>query len=242
VALGGPASPLAALASPLRPDTLRLPCCVAEVLIAVLNQKGGVGKSTTAVHLARWLQLQGRAVHLADLDPQQSSSFWLQAADEFTVPCTVVPADAGAALDQLPALADGCDVLVVDGPAGLSDATRAVMLLADLVLTPVQPAGADLRSAVDVLRLVNQARRVRGGLPGAAVFLNRVTKGTRLLQEARDVIGQLDGIRAMATTITQRQAVADCFSQATTVFEAGTGPALEAAHEYGRLFAELLNA
>ena len=48
------------------------------MLIAVLNQKGGVGKSTTAVHLARWLQLQGKAVHLADLDPQQTSSFWLQ--------------------------------------------------------------------------------------------------------------------------------------------------------------------
>jgi cellulose biosynthesis protein BcsQ len=108
------------------------------VLISVLNQKGGVGKSTTAVHLARWLQLQDRAVHLADLDPQQSSSFWLQAAEEFTVPCTVVPADAGAALDQLPALAAGCDVLIVDGPAGLSDATRAVMLVADLEVQGTQ--------------------------------------------------------------------------------------------------------
>jgi chromosome partitioning protein len=211
------------------------------VLIAVLNQKGGVGKSTTAVHLARWLQRQGKAVHLADMDPQQTGSFWLQAADQFCIPCTVIPADSGAALDQLPDLAAACDVLIVDGPAGLSDATRAVMLLADLVLTPVQPAGADLRSVVDVLRLVLQARRVRGGPPEAAIFLNRATKGTRLLSEAREVIGQLEGIRPLAQAITQRQALTDCYSQATTVFEAGTGPALEAAAEYGRLFAELLN-
>lgn len=211
------------------------------MLIAVLNQKGGVGKSTTAVHLARWLQLQGRAVHLADLDPQQTSSFWLQAAEPFTIPCSVIPADADSALEQLPLLLEGGGVVVVDGPAGLSDATRAVMLLADLVLTPVQPAGADLRSAVDVLRLVGQARRIRGGLPDAAVFLNRATKGTRLLAEAREVIGQLEGIRALGQAITQRQALTDCYSQATTVFEAGTGPALEAAEEYGRLFAELLN-
>lgn len=211
------------------------------MLIAVLNQKGGVGKSTTAVHLARWLQLQGRPVHLADLDPQQTSSFWLQAAEQFTIPCSVIPADADSALEQLPRLVEGGQVVVVDGPAGLSDATRAVMLLADVVLTPVQPAGADLRSAVDALRLVAQARRIRGGLPDAAVFLNRATKGTRLLTEAREVISGLEGFRALGQAITQRQALSDCYSQATTVFEAGTGPPLEAAGEYGRLFAELLN-
>ena len=211
------------------------------MLIAVLNQKGGVGKSTTAVHLARWLQLQGRAVHLADLDPQQTSSVWLQAAEGFAIPSSTVPADSDSVLEQLPPLLEGGRVVVVDGPAGLSDATRAVMLLADLVLTPVQPAGADLRSAVDVLRLISQARRIRGGLPDAAVFLNRVTKGTRLLAEAREVIGQLEGIRALGQAITQRQALTDCYSQATAVFEAGTGPALEAAGEYERLFAELLS-
>ena len=122
------------------------------MLIALLNQKGGVGKSTTAVHLARWLQRQAKTVHFADLDPQQTGSFWLQAAEGFAIPYSVIPADADAALEAIPPLLEGVEVLVVDGPAGLSDATRAVMLLADLVLTPVQPAGADLRSAVDVLR------------------------------------------------------------------------------------------
>ena len=199
-----------------------------------------MGKSTTAVHLARWLQLQGRAVHLADLDPQQTSSVWLRGADGFSIPCSTIPPDSDSVLEQLPPLLEG-GAVVVDGPAGLSDATRAVMLLADVVLTPVQPAGADLRSAVDVLRLVAQARRIRGGPPDAAVFLNRATKGTRLLAEARDVIAGLEGFRALGQAITQRQALSDCYSQATTVFEAGTGPPLEAAGEYGRLFAELLN-
>ena len=212
------------------------------LLIAVLNQKGGVGKSTSAVHLARWLQLQGQAVHFADLDPQQTGSFWLQAAEGFTIPCTVIPADADAALEQLPPLVGAANVVVVDGPAGLNDATRAVMLLADVVVTPVQPAGADLRSAVDVLRLVGQARRIRGGPPDAAIFLNRATKGSRLLTEAREVIGGLEGFRPLKQAITQRQCLSDCYGQASTVFEAGTGPALEAASEYGHLFTELLKA
>ncbi len=209
-------------------------------MIAVLNQKGGVGKSTTAVHLARWLQRKGKSVHFVDLDPQRTGSLWLQAAEVFTIPYTVIPADADAVLETLPAALKGFDVLVVDGPAGLSDATRAVMLLADLVLTPVQPAGADLHSALDVLKLVTQARRIRRGPPDAAVFLNRATKGTRLLSEARDVISQMEGIRALRQAITQRQVLTDCYSQATTVFETQSGPSLEAAEEYGRLFADLL--
>ncbi|MEY3463672.1 MAG: hypothetical protein RLZZ468_1450, partial [Cyanobacteriota bacterium] len=80
------------------------------------------------------------------------------------------------------------------------------------------------------------------GPPDAAVFLNRATKGTRLLSEAREVLNQLEGFRVMGQAITQRQALTDCYSQATTVFEAGTGPPLEAAGEYSRLFAELLKA
>ena len=48
-------------------------------------ERGG-GKSTTAVHLARWLQLQERAVHLAGLDRQQTSNVWLAAADGFSIP------------------------------------------------------------------------------------------------------------------------------------------------------------
>ncbi len=212
------------------------------MLIAVLNQKGGVGKSTTAVHLARWLQLQGKRVHLADLDPQRTGSSWLANADAFTLLCTAVAADSDAVLEQLPALGQTAEVVVVDGPAGLSEATRAVMLLADLVLTPVQPAGADLHSAVEVLRLVGQARTIRKGPPAAAVFLNRATKGTRLLAEARAALKQLDGIRLLSTAITQRQAIADCFSQGCTTFEADTGPGVLAAAEYRRLFADLLNA
>lgn len=49
-------------------------------IIAVANSKGGVGKSTTAVHLAAWLHEQGHSVTLADCDTQQSSSEWIREA------------------------------------------------------------------------------------------------------------------------------------------------------------------
>lgn len=209
------------------------------VLIGSINQKGGAGKSTTAVHLAHWLHRRGHRVHLVDLDPQGTSSFWLQASD-LDIPFTFLAADSDVVLERLPALAADVDFLVVDGPAGLSDATRAVLLLADLALIPVQPSGADVRSAVDAVRLVHQARRIRSGKPDARLFVSRATKGTKLLAEARAVLGQMEDIPLMDAAITQRQIVADAFGQAVSVLDATTGPGLEASTEFNRLFTELL--
>lgn len=210
------------------------------MLIGVLNQKGGSAKSTTSVHLAHWLKRRGRRVHLVDLDPQGTSSWWVEASDTIDVPFTFLAADSDVILERLPAIAADADFVIVDGPAGLSDATRAVLLLADLALIPVQPSGADVRSAVDAVRLVLQARRIRGGEPDARLCISRATKGTKLLTEARAVLSQIEGVPLLATAITQRQCVADAFSQAVTVLTAQTGPALEAATEFNSLFTELL--
>ena len=210
------------------------------MIVGSLNQKGGAGKSTTAVHLAHWLSKQGKQVHLVDLDPQGTSSFWLQASD-LDIPHTFLAADSDVVLEQLPVIANGHDVVVVDGPAGLSDATRAVLLLADLALIPVQPSGADVRSAVDAVRLVHQARRIRGGQPDAKLFISRATKGTKLLTEARSVLSMLDDITLLNNIISQRQIVADAFGQATSVLNATTGPGLESGNEFNQLFNEVFH-
>jgi chromosome partitioning protein len=208
------------------------------MLIGITQQKGGCSKSTTSVHLAHWLHRLGKSVHLVDLDPQGTSSFWLQASD-LDIPFTFMSHDSDVVLEQLPPIAAAHDFVVVDGPAGLSDATRAVLLLADLALIPVQPSGADVRSAVDAVRLVHQARRIRGGKPDARLFISRATRGTKLLAEARSVLSQFEDVQLLDQAITQRQVVADAFGQATTVLSAGTGSGLEAANEFNRLFSEV---
>lgn len=77
-------------------------------------------------------------------------------------------------------------------------------------------------------------------MPEARVFISRATKGTRLLQEARSVLSQLDEVPLLNTAISQRQCVADAFGQALSVLDATTGPGLEAATEFKALFTELL--
>ncbi len=208
-------------------------------VIAMANGKGGCSKSTTAFHLTHWLHRRGHNVTLVDVDPQQTSSWWLEAST-YAIPFHVIEATADGVLEGVPTLAAGHDFVVVDGPAGLSDTIRAVLLLADLALIPVQPSGADVRAAADSVRLVNQARRIRGGAPDARVFISRATKGTRLLSEARSVLSQLDGVPLLGTAISQRQCIADAFGQAVSVLDAQTGPGLEAATEFNALFTELL--
>ncbi len=103
-------------------------------IIAVVNSKGGVGKSTTAVHLAAWLHEQGHSVILADCDTQQSSSEWIREA------CPGVRAvrldNPNQILNELPSLAQDCDYVVADGPGSQTDTSRALLLRAHMAIVP----------------------------------------------------------------------------------------------------------
>lgn len=208
-------------------------------IIALINQKGGCGKSTTAVHFTYWLATKKKKkVLLVDADAQQSSSEWLEGM-ELQIPYKVVqtPDDL---LELLPELALESDLLVVDGPASLAEATRAILFRADFAIVPVQPTGVDLRSASEAVRLIKQAQSVRGGPPTAAVFLSRAVKGTKLKDEALALLSKTKEVTILKTVIHQKQAIADTSGQPATVWDLPSRPAKESAREYERLFKEIL--
>ena len=206
--------------------------------IVVVNQKGGAGKSTIAVHLARWLQRQKQPIFLVDADGQKTSSIWLESlANE--IPFQVIQ-NPDELLEQLPKLAQEYEWLLVDGPATLSETTRALLLWADLALIPCQPAGVDLASASDTVRLVRQAQAIRSGLPRAALFLNKAIKGTKLKDEAFAVLQQVEDVSLLKTIIHQRQVITDSFGQGATVFDMTGTPAGTARRELESLFKQAM--
>lgn len=204
------------------------------MIVSFTNQKGGVGKSTAAVHMTYWLRQRGDVL-LVDSDAQQSSSNWIKALNL----AYQVISDPEELFESLPALAKLHSAVVIDGPGSLSEVTKAILARCDLALVPCQPSGLDLHSSSKILRFIRHAQELRGGMPKSAMFLSRATKGTVLLQEAKEVLKE-NAFPLLSTTIYQRQCLADAPGQERTVFQMSGGAAKEAAKDYESLFKESL--
>src|SRR5450755_4224587 len=148
------------------------------MIYGLTNSKGGVGKTTIAVHLAAFLAKKKRKVVFIDADPQQSASTWIR---ELALPMELetIP-DAEEIIRRVAHFAADADDIVIDGPAGLSETTRAIMLRADTVFLPCGPSILDLRAASKAVQLLHQAQKARKGLPTGALIPNKLQKRGRL--------------------------------------------------------------
>src|SRR5882724_9275735 len=133
------------------------------MIIAIANSKGGVGKSTLAVHVAAWLAKQGHRVTLADCDTQQSSSQWIrEAAPQVKALCLRDPDDI---INDLPLLAQETDYVVADGPGSLAETSRALLLVADAAIVPCKASMLEIRALDAATKVLRQAQNIRGGMP-----------------------------------------------------------------------------
>src|SRR5262249_19105492 len=156
---------------------------VASMIIVVANSKGGVGKSTLAVHLAAWLHEQGHTVVLADCDTQHSSSQWAkEAVPELKA---VQLSDPDEILDKLPALGRQTDFVVADGPGSNTETSRALLLRADLAIVPCKASMLEVRALAQATNVLRQAQDIRGDHPKAIIVLSMVGKTYKLTQDMK---------------------------------------------------------
>jgi len=156
------------------------------LVFTVASLKGGVGKSTIALNLASVLHVAGHQVLLVDCDSQGTCQAWRAVGAEAGVDGPPVVAVDGRSLRRdLPRVAKGFDVVVIDGPPRLGAETRATMLAADLVLLPVTPGAADAWGLQETIKVLEEAQAMRPELR-AAIILNRMDRTTlaRVSREA----------------------------------------------------------
>ena len=206
------------------------------MIIALVNSKGGVGKSTIAGNLAAWLNEQGHGVILADCDPQRSSSEWIR---ESKPDIDVIGFDnSDQVFEELPALRSQADFIVADGPGSQTETSRALLMWADLAIIPCKASMFEARALAKNTAFVRQAQQIRDGLPDAVAVLTMVGRDYRLTKDMSEAADSLN-LALARTPLTLRQAYADAPGQSTFVWHMGY-QARDAAEEIDELFRELL--
>lgn len=130
--------------------------------LAVVSQKGGVGKTTLATALAVEAVRRGKSVVIVDLDPQASASFWKDTRQEtlFEDPLAITAVPASRLGHVLSAAESaGCDLAVIDTPPFSKDIAYEATQRADFVLVPTRPAVLDVMAMMRTLELVKRYER-----------------------------------------------------------------------------------
>jgi len=204
--------------------------------IVVGGQKGGVGKSTTAIGLAAEWLCRGRTVLLVDTDPQQTVTTWAALAEEAGHRAPVVRVLAASKLArELPRMAAAFDVTIVDTPPRQVEVQAHAMAVADFALLPSLPGAHDLWALFQSMEAVAAEMKRRPAMR-AGLLLNRSNTRTVAARNAIEQLGR-QGVALLNTRLSDRvdHTYASAAGQGVTVY----APRSEAAREIRQLCNEL---
>lgn len=194
--------------------------------LAVISQKGGVGKTTLATGLAVSAQLKGQSVAVFDLDPQASAAFWKDTRGQDT------PAVLSLQPSRLPHLLKaaaeaGTDLAIIDAPPFAKDIAFEAAQVADFILIPTKPAVLDVMAMTKTLELVSHYKK-----PAAVVLTFCPHQGA----EIADTIAAVEALGSQVAPVRVHTRIAYSRAQQTGLSAQEFEPGGKAADELTRLY------
>lgn len=204
------------------------------MIVAVINQKGGAGKTTVALNLAAALAEEGHRVLVIDADPQATAQDWAAVRAD-PLPFQVIGMSKPVLHRDIPKLAADYDHVIIDGAPRNYEVARSAIGAADLVLIPVQPSGADFWASRETVKLALEAHGFNDAQK--AVFLVSRRIGRTLLGAGVNEALAEFGLPVLAASTAQRVIYAEAMTAGMTVIE--SQPRGPAADEIRALAAEV---
>ena len=179
------------------------------MIVPIVNLKGGVGKTTTAIALATAAVRDGRSSEVIDADPQGSAELWAHEAAESGNPLSF--GVRGGSLKDVKAAAreiagDSSIWTYIDCPPSGAIADEAIGL-ADFVIVPTTTGAADMAKTLQTAAVLAER-----DVP-YAILVTRASARTRAYRETMDELESSDA-SYFDTTIPQRESLKRCFGNA----------------------------
>lgn len=207
------------------------------MIIGILNQKGGVGKTTLATNIGKCLQLMGHKVLVIDTDHQYSALKWHAASEGKNLP--VIGITGATIKKDVASISSGYDYIIIDGAGRLDNnkPTIGALMCADIVLLPIKPSSFDKSSTSEMLSLIDEVQLMRDIPLRFSLILNECKINTLSMRTTEEECKERD-LPLFKSRTFDREDYINCLGAGLTVLDAY--PSGKAAKEIREITNELL--